>query len=32
MFTITAVIRAKAGAEDVVERALCAVLAAAEAN
>ena len=32
MFTITAVIRAKAGAEDVIERALCAVLAAAKAN
>ena len=32
MFTITAVIRAKKGFEDVVERALRAVLAAAEAN
>ena len=32
MFTITAVIRAKPGAEDVVERALRVVLAAAEAD
>jgi quinol monooxygenase YgiN len=32
MFTITAVIRAKAGSEDVVERALRAVLAEVKAN